>query len=241
METNSILPTSPNQTRQFLLENEEILFIGSAKEKYNHLNIIERTRWIALTDQGRLLIMYTPDTKTSDSVSNSPQLARASFRDGKRPLMGSRRSSIEHKPEDIVPKSPAPLRASFSAGFKRRLSIKDTSNEKESSYPEDLVDDQDVPHTPKSRRASFRASFQRKSATLPSITPAAPTKSGESSAVISRDASFLIEEENVYVTYGTKIHKAMVINQFDQQDVFYIYIGHIYSPRCKNKYRVNSW
>ena len=60
MESMRITPISPEQTRPFLKEEEEILFIGNAREK---LSNFERQRWIALTDQGRLLIFQGKENK----------------------------------------------------------------------------------------------------------------------------------------------------------------------------------
>ena len=77
MQKNSIQPSSPIQTRQFLLDNEEILYIGSATEKFNHLNLTDRTRWIALTDLGRLLIMHKHEEPLS--IQSSPKALRKSF------------------------------------------------------------------------------------------------------------------------------------------------------------------
>ena len=57
MKKNNIQPSSPVQTRQFLLENEDILYIGTAKESLNHSTISNKRRWIALTDLGRLLVL----------------------------------------------------------------------------------------------------------------------------------------------------------------------------------------
>ena len=71
-----IKPTSPEQTREFLNENEEILSIGYAKEKSN---IMERQRWIALTDQGRFLIFQQKEVSLINKSITLGRSFRGSF------------------------------------------------------------------------------------------------------------------------------------------------------------------
>ncbi len=139
MEINNFEPCSPSITRQFLTVNEQILFIGDAKEEKSHLS--DKQRWIALTDMGRLLIMYSPD--------NTPKSSR----------------------------------------FKRRLSSAREPLEQESS-----------PLTPKSRRASFSPLMRR--------------KSGKAMEIASNTSAkkYHIEEEEYFITFGTKIHQSMMLS-----------------------------
>ncbi len=57
------------EASQFLYDGEKVIHVGVAKEKLNHLNLVNRTRTIALTTGGRLLILHKPD-KTVDKVRN---------------------------------------------------------------------------------------------------------------------------------------------------------------------------
>eukprot|EP00834_Sanchytrium_tribonematis_P004882 NODE_264_length_11354_cov_1.067170.p7 type:complete len:137 gc:universal NODE_264_length_11354_cov_1.067170:4308-3898(-) len=114
MESMNIKPTSPSQTRIFLRESEEILFIGSAKER---MSFVERTRWIALTDHGRLLVFQGKD------LPNLPNKVNTLGRSFRSSLILNASDKLElSKSQSSLSAQDEPSVVNFSSGYKQKSS-----------------------------------------------------------------------------------------------------------------------
>eukprot|EP00834_Sanchytrium_tribonematis_P005636 NODE_354_length_8925_cov_1.106050.p5 type:complete len:185 gc:universal NODE_354_length_8925_cov_1.106050:4059-4613(+) len=102
-QENKISPHSPSQTRPFLQFDEEILYIGSAKEIQG---LQEFERYLALTDIGRMLVLQNCEVmsrRSSNSASLSSSL-RSSFASAKNRVRSS--SFTQKTYENINVESP---------------------------------------------------------------------------------------------------------------------------------------
>ena len=116
MESMRIKPTSPIQTRAYLNPDEEVLFIGTAKEK---INKFDKLRWIALTDQGRFLIFQSG--KESNGLNRSMTINRSGTtlsKEKSKEMLGSKAHLGLISPiEDVNSKM------TFSNGIKQKESL----------------------------------------------------------------------------------------------------------------------
>eukprot|EP00834_Sanchytrium_tribonematis_P005637 NODE_354_length_8925_cov_1.106050.p6 type:complete len:175 gc:universal NODE_354_length_8925_cov_1.106050:3212-3736(+) len=101
-QENQIAPSSPSQAKPFLNPKEEILYIGSAKEK---IGINDRERVIALSDVGRFLIMQSEEAKRHSNTSSICSSLRSSFASGGNRNRGS---SMNHHQHEVLVESPRP-------------------------------------------------------------------------------------------------------------------------------------
>ena len=115
MDQKIVKPTSPSQLNEYLVNNEQVLYTGSAKIRENSKEVL---KWIVLTDQGRFLILNGKATeaapkrrKSSSEASSSTQGGRTGNRSRRNSLvMESGEGIIEEEKVLTIPASPSPIR-----------------------------------------------------------------------------------------------------------------------------------
>eukprot|EP00835_Amoeboradix_gromovi_P006406 NODE_746_length_4600_cov_0.209287.p2 type:complete len:267 gc:universal NODE_746_length_4600_cov_0.209287:1369-2169(+) len=104
-KSSIITPESPEQAKKFLQTNEEIIYIGTAKESFG---MIEKERWVSLTDNGRFLIMQSSRTRSltaSATMQRPPDLGELSTSASNSPLKTKSKLSSPVSPTYAVTKS----------------------------------------------------------------------------------------------------------------------------------------
>ena len=134
MERHYIKQTSPPQIKSFLCSNEQVMYIGAAKELITgSIDIIEKQRWIALTDLGRLLIMSNAGEGGSRTRSRATSTGSKTSTEG--PIK-SRKRSMSNPVEKVDLKENS-VYYSISRSIKNSRSNSNASetNEEESYSP----------------------------------------------------------------------------------------------------------